>query len=321
MAKKSFTFVEDTDDDNGYDFVSGLLRIGEVDVKNVKELVDHVDKNVGKDDCIENITIIGHGRPGNISVGDGQSHDNQKRIGLTNENVWGPLLDKLACRFCKGGTVYLRGCNTGADAEGAQLLHRIKLRLKCAIVQASTGVCNPLYTTGKDQESKPDEKKPPKAIPNPDKKSKKDKKKKKKEKISKILGGSDSGETISFLPEQITGAVFLSATTGEPVSPWMIQKNGRELDEKQIKKLIKGLDKGVPKWYPNSGFDVDAYLQLHIQTEDGAFWLPPGAVMGSGTYYSAFGTDTAAMWVLSKGARNMLADLMESTLEIEDKKC
>mgnify|MGYP000560212706 CR=1 FL=1 len=173
MAKKSFTFVEDSKKDNGYNYFSGVLTWGEVDVKSVKELVDHVDKNVGKKDCIESITIIGHGHPGCISVGAGQGYHSKKAIGVYNENVWGPLLDRLACRFCKGGTVYLRGCNTGADKAGADLLHRIKLRLKCAIVQAPTGVCNPLYTTGDVQESKPKEKKPPKAIPNPDKKSKK----------------------------------------------------------------------------------------------------------------------------------------------------
>ena len=291
-------------------FFQGLIRVGEVDVKSVKELVDHVDKNVGKKDCIENITIIGHGRPGNISVGDGQGHDNKKRIGLTNENIWGPLLDRLACRFCKGGTVYLRGCNTGADKEGAELLHRIKLRLKCAIVQAPTGICNPLYTTGKDQESKPKEKKPPKVIPNPDKKSKKDKKKKKKEKLSKILGGTEN-EVLAFDAKTITGAVLMSALTEEPIGVWSIHENGIRLNEEQVRELSKGLDKGVPKWYPNYGFDVNGYLQLQVQMNEKKQWLPPAAILGNGTYYSAFANDTTLVWVLDKGARKMVKKLLK----------
>ena len=308
MGEKSFTFIEDTDDDNGYDFVSGVVRFGEIDVKSVEELVDEVLARLGEDDCISDITIIGHGSPGNISVGDGQGHDDQKRIGLGNEAVWGPQLDRIACRFCENGTVYLRGCNTGANGAGARLLHRVKKRLICATVSAPTGVCSPLHTTGEDQVSRPGEKKPPKAIPNPDK----GKKKKGKAKGAEValVGGTSYRDTVAFEPRQVNAARLVAAMPGysglEPPDP----ETGLSLPPAQREVLLAGLADAVPESYPGYGFDINGLLQLRIRRGRESVWLPPGAVLGGGTYFSAFGTDTSAVWILPRPATRMLWSLI-----------
>lgn len=308
MGEKDFTFVEDTEDDNGYDLISGVIRFGEVDVQNVKELVDHVVNNLGPNDCISSITIIGHGSPGNISVGDGQGHDDKKRIGLSNEADWGPELDRIACRFCTDGSVYLRGCNTGADADGARLLHRIKLRLRCATIEAPTGTCNALFTTGDDQQSRPNETSPPTAIPNPDK----GKKKKKKGKGSEValLGGRGPEDGFSFEPERIKAARLVSARGRGRLNSELVLELGKSLTRQQREVLIDGLAGGVPQWNPSAGFDVDGFLQLRVRTGEGNRWLTPGAVMGNGTYYSAFGQDTSAMWILPPATSRMLKQIL-----------
>ena len=114
MADKSYTFVETTDSDNGYDKWSNFWRFGTKRAVSVQDMVDQIVADLQPDDCIKKLTVIGHGGPGNISVGNGQSGtDPAKEINGNNEAQWGPQLDRLRCRFCTDGLVYLRGCNVG----------------------------------------------------------------------------------------------------------------------------------------------------------------------------------------------------------------
>ncbi len=174
MATKSFTFVEQTNSDNGYDSISAFLRFGVKRASSVQDLVDKVLAELQADDCISDITIIGHGAPGSISIGNGQSGtDSAKEINGNNETVWGPQLDRLRCRFCQNGYIFLRGCNVGADNAGAQKLFKIMGHIVCATIKAMTGVVNPLWTTGDEVSSSPGDTAAPSPIANPDRGKKK----------------------------------------------------------------------------------------------------------------------------------------------------
>jgi hypothetical protein len=96
-TERSYTFVEETDSDNGYDSTSNFVRFGTKRAKSVKDMVDQILAEFQNGDCIKSITIIGHGAPGNISVGNGQTGtDKDKEINGNNEDHWGPELDRLA---------------------------------------------------------------------------------------------------------------------------------------------------------------------------------------------------------------------------------
>lgn len=295
-TQRSYTFVEETDSDNGYDSVSNFVRFGTKRAKSVKDMVDQILAEFQEGDCIKSLTIIGHGAPGNISIGNGQSGtDSAKEIDGNNENVWGPELDRLACKFCDKGVVYLRGCNVGAEDAGANKLFKIKQHLKCAIVQAPSGVCNPLWTTGDDQTVSPGDANPPKSIPNPDKGKKK---KDGQGEISRILG-ADLQSSFTFDPLQITAARMLPRVLGQPFSVDLIATNGVTLPPDVLSLLRSGLNTAAPIWYPECGFSLDAYLQVQLAaapTPTG--WIPPGALIGGSQYYSPFREDTSATYVL-----------------------
>lgn len=293
---KSYTFVEETESDNGYDSLSALLRIGELSASSVEDMIDQIVADLGAQDCIESLTIIGHGAPGTISVGNGQTGtDSAKEIDGGNEAVWGPQLDRIRCRFCQGGIVYLRGCNVGAERAGAQKLFRIAQRLRCAIVQAPTGVCNPIFTTGEDQEARPGEVNPPRALPNPDRKKKK---KKGTGELSRLVAGTDLQNLTQFDAEQIAAARYLPRELGRPFAPELLEELGVDLPKRLVAQLAQGLEGATPQWLPVHGFSLDGYLRLTIREDRGPRKLPPGALIGGLSYYTVLGGDTTLVYVL-----------------------
>jgi hypothetical protein len=112
LAEIDFTFVEsNVHEDNGYDFWSGVMH-GATEVLDVEDMVDQLLEKIGPDDCIKSLTIIGHGAPGDLSVGNGMDGwDPDKTIDVGHEGNWGPQLDRLACRFCPDDEVFLRTPN------------------------------------------------------------------------------------------------------------------------------------------------------------------------------------------------------------------
>lgn len=307
MAEKSYTFVEETDSDNGHHWWYGLFHRGEKEAKSVKDLVDKILNDLKPGDCIKKLVIVGHGCPGNISVGNGQDGtDPKKEIDGNNEADWGPELDRLSCRFCKDGVVYLRGCNVGAESEGAEKLFKIAQHLKCAKVQAPTGVCNALYTKGEDQTVNPGDKTPPNSLPNPDKKKKKKKGMGEKTAIS---AGLDRENLIHFEPKQIVAARYLPRILGQDFSVEMIETHGVDLPDDLVAMLSKGFEDAVPQWLPEHAFSIDGYLQLRIllgyeiqqrvsQIQQPPGWVPPGALVGGITYYSVLRGDTTLTYIL-----------------------
>lgn len=321
MSNKSFTFVEKTDQgkDNGYDSISGFLRIGEVNVGSVEEMVDHILENLGDDDCIEEITIIGHGAPGYISVGNGQCVlDNGKAIGLNNRRFWVPQLRRIRCRFCKDSEIYLRGCNVGANVQGARLLFQINQVVQCAAaVEAPTGVCNPLFTTGKDQTSSAGEIQPPNAIPNPDQKEKKKKKSKfLKGNIVNLRAGVSLDNLAVFEAADIVAAQYLSAEVTDLFEVETLQVPPACLVPPDLlSTLVVELEDAEPRYFPQSGFAIEALLQFQVIQDGEVHCLPPWSIMGGGAYASVFRGDTSLSYLLPQAVFHALEQLHKSVLD------
>ncbi|MBO9557252.1 MAG: DUF4347 domain-containing protein [Caulobacter sp.] len=86
-------------------------------------------------------TLVGHGAPGVIVTGAGQSPGtDQQHIDLGNQAIWGPYVEKLKGRITD---LYLYGSHVGADTLGAQLLYALA-RVANANVYGPTGLlyCN-----------------------------------------------------------------------------------------------------------------------------------------------------------------------------------
>jgi Domain of unknown function (DUF4347) len=304
MPEQDFTVVEKTDSDNGYDSLYKALHGGEKEAASVKELVDAVLADLKPGDCIKSLTIVGHGAPGTISVGNGQSGtDPTKEIDGNNENVWGPELDRLRCRFCKDGYVYLRGCNVGAEQAGIDKLEKIARHLVCAIVQAPTGVCNPIWTTGEDQTFTPGKPKPG-PLANPD--TKKKKKKGAGERVP-VVAGTSPEELIQFEPKAITAGRYLPRVLGRRFDLEWLSELGVEVPAPVLQQLVRGLSAAVPQWLPKSAFSMTGYLQLEVKRGNERTWVPPGALLGGGAYYSALREDTSVAYAFPTPVARQLA--------------
>ncbi len=308
---KSFTFVEESDSDNGYNWASGAVRIGEVDVESVKDMVDHVLENLGEDECIGELTIIGHGCPGNISVGNGQSgNEAGKEINVFNPGPWRDELHRLRCKFCENSTVYLRGCNVGADDAGAELLQMLNEIFQCAgKIQAPTGLCRPLWTEGEDQTVNRGDREPPESLPNPEDGEKK--KKKKTEGKKTVMIGGKPKDPVKFEPVMIDAARILLPGTGKPLTPEYMETDAAlDCPEKlcgAFRSYLGGADliDGA-----NCGFKWNALVQFKIAGEGSDTWLPPMGITGGGRYLAPFIGKTDILYVLPEPLRNALGRFM-----------
>jgi len=147
VADLEIVVVESTDEDNGYDWWSAAFSVGEVDATDVANMVDQVLALLGIGDCIKTLMLIGHGHSGSISVGDGQTTDSGKYIGLYNELQWSGELSRLSGKFCADAEVTLRGCNVGAGADGAALVAKLA-DLWGVTVMAPSGTCYITHCAG-----------------------------------------------------------------------------------------------------------------------------------------------------------------------------
>ena len=129
---KGSVTVDITDTDNGFLDCSrkGSRRFHASTNEAVSNLEAWVKPNTSA-------TIIGHGKPGLIVTGTGQSRpDPDKYIELPNRNDWEEILERL--KPFKISNLYLLGCDTGADDEGADLLFEISKIIGVDVV-APTG--------------------------------------------------------------------------------------------------------------------------------------------------------------------------------------
>lgn len=114
--------VDASTNDNGFlGGVRGNVN-GELTHTSLKDMVDKILAKLGPKDCIRNLSIVGHGQPGEIVVGASQyAGVSGKRIN-GNQPEWGAELGRLKSRLCKNAKVALLGCNTGICDKGANKL-------------------------------------------------------------------------------------------------------------------------------------------------------------------------------------------------------
>lgn len=121
---KDITVIEQSDNDNGYLTQKAEGNPDAHRATSVEDMVDKVLDDLGEGETIGTLTLVGHGSPGNISVGDGQGSEDGKRINGNCED-WEPHLEKLKGKFGPGGKVVLVGCNVGSCDKGRNKLKKI----------------------------------------------------------------------------------------------------------------------------------------------------------------------------------------------------
>ena len=117
---------------------SGNIKVVRVNI--IADLEAEVLKRLEADgcDCIKTLYIVGHGSPGNITVGCGSDktlctpydHING------NEDQWSATVTSLGTRLCSDNSnVFLIGCNMGDCTKGSNKLYKLAKTFN-AIVQA-----------------------------------------------------------------------------------------------------------------------------------------------------------------------------------------
>jgi hypothetical protein len=135
--------VEDSPLDNGATWINGAIRLGELDVVSVNDMVNKVlARSNGRP--IRRLTLIGHGAPGHQSVGDGQGFDETGNRSLTFHPKTGKLiggveaeLARLAGKFAPEAVVTLRGCKVALGDAGKGLLKRVSNLMGGVAVEGS----------------------------------------------------------------------------------------------------------------------------------------------------------------------------------------
>jgi len=148
MAKLRITVVEKADQDDPYNWWSARIRSAASKAESVEDMVDKVLARLGEDDSIGRLTLIGHGSPGNLSMGDQKEHVEGKHIGIANQDEWGEDIDRLKPRFSNDALLTLRGCNAGRGSEGRELVDLLHAKLGVK-VRAPTGPTTPLWIFGR----------------------------------------------------------------------------------------------------------------------------------------------------------------------------
>jgi len=149
-SSKSLTVLDWGTDWNEYNVAGGVLRIGEIEASNVREMVDRIKPQIQtfpEAECIDDLTIVGHGAPGGISVGGGVTFVQGSYIGRGLIDPQSPeysasirtALSELTPLFCNTANVTLRGCNVGQGFEGAEFV-RLLAELWRVPVRAPVGL-------------------------------------------------------------------------------------------------------------------------------------------------------------------------------------
>jgi hypothetical protein len=121
---KDITVIEDSDNDNGFLTEKAENNPDALRATSVQDMVDKVTGSLADDETIGTLTLIGHGSPGNISVGDGQGWESGKHIDGNREEWEGPL-GQLKDKFGENGKLVLIGCNVGACDDGRTKLQEL----------------------------------------------------------------------------------------------------------------------------------------------------------------------------------------------------
>lgn len=162
--RRNITVVDWGENWNVFNFAAGVFHIGEIDASSVEDMVTQIQNDLGERDCINSLTIIGHGSPGSISVGDGTGSVEGGYIGGGTLDSASPaynpdmvaILSRLTPLFCEDAQAVLRGCNVGNGLIGEMFVQRladlwgIKVRAHIGTIRAGGE-----WTTGEWTEAEP----------------------------------------------------------------------------------------------------------------------------------------------------------------------
>ncbi len=124
LKPKDITVVEESTNDNGYLTGKAKKNPGAIRAKSKEDMAKKVLAKLGFCGCIRMLKLVGHGCPGNISVGAGQGWVKCKQINGDGDD-WKKAFSKLKKRFCKNGRILLVGCNVGACEKGRSKLKEL----------------------------------------------------------------------------------------------------------------------------------------------------------------------------------------------------
>lgn len=252
-CEKDIVVVEDSANDNGYLTGKANGNPNAIRATSKQDMVDKVLNKLGKGDCIKTLTLIGHGSPGNISVGDGQGWEACKHIN-NNRDEWEDLLSKLKGRFCKGGRLILFGCHVGACEKGRDKLQ--ELADFCGVTtEAPTGE---VYGDCTEEAGSEHQIATPGGPKPPHKPSPSDVKKKEKEKPR-------GEQVIPFDIDSLTGIAIYPAQLPVPTETDRIEYDYTSKED--IRRFVSGIDFSHTINGTGLGADYDAYVFLKFDKE------------------------------------------------------
>ena len=160
-------------EDNAYDkkWIDALTRKGlnPFSYHNKEEMTAEVLKRIGKDGCISELNLYGHGNPGFFSLGNGQSDEFVKSTYISNHNPdsiaeWKDALQPVQGRFCVDAKLRLIGCNVGGNELGAEIVFAIADFFKVTVLAPVNKVYGGRNYKRPWQQASPSLSKPPQAI-------------------------------------------------------------------------------------------------------------------------------------------------------------
>jgi hypothetical protein len=123
-TQHSVTVVDFGENTDVYNWREAIIHIGEIEAESVDQMVADVTAEVGDaaTDSISRLTLVGHGSPGNVSVGDGTGWVAEGNISTGN---FRPSIAQLTPYFRNDATVVLYACNVGRGPRGARFIQRL----------------------------------------------------------------------------------------------------------------------------------------------------------------------------------------------------
>lgn len=245
------TVVEDSANDNGYLTGKANHNPGSIRATSKEDMVDKVLDKLGMCGCIRTLKLVGHGSPGNISVGDGQGWESCKHIN-GNRDEWEEPLSKLKGRFCKNARILLVGCNVGACENGAEKLQELA-DFFGATVEAPTGKT---YGNCTEEDGSEHQIATPGGETPPHKESPSDKKKKKEAKP----GGE---QMMPFRIEEIKSIGIHPAQLARELKSY---EDAAYMfsDQESIKQFVSGIDFSHTVDGEGLGADYNAYVFINL---------------------------------------------------------
>jgi hypothetical protein len=302
MAEKEFTFIDAEQAGDKALSAGANVNPNAKDATSVRDLVNKTLNNLGPDDCIKSLTIIGHGHQGYIGVGAGKTKDRpagQKSISLENIAQWEPQIRRLFCRFCDDGELILWGCAIGGDMRGARLLRLLRNFIVCVRAKAPVGPVLPwVYDTavqvaergsvGLPQEI-PAELPPTKAS----------------NKLSVIPAGKNWTEIKPINLDEIVAARFFHGSAKANEKPAL------QLSKAAVRSLRQEWRNPMTFSAPLELYLMEGVLQFGVVDAQGKTkWLPGGAVLGGGRFYSPVRDDYSLVFVLPSAVSRALAKVV-----------